>query len=132
MDATDQDQPSAAAAEDKIAAANETVVRALARLLNETGLTEIEIERNWPAAHRNGSRGNARREAWLLFERKMLAEMRAADSGRLDEFGRPHGRVITVGQLAHWLSLRKREMARHRGAASNGIRVELTAWTDEP
>lgn len=44
MDATDQNHLSAAAAEDKIAAANEAVVRALARLLNETGLTEIEIE----------------------------------------------------------------------------------------
>jgi acetyl-CoA carboxylase biotin carboxyl carrier protein len=44
VDATDQNRPSTAAAEEKIAAANETVVRALARLLNETGLTEIEIE----------------------------------------------------------------------------------------
>lgn len=44
MDATDQSKPSAATAEEKIAAANEAVVRALARLLNETGLTEIEIE----------------------------------------------------------------------------------------
>lgn len=44
MNATDQDQPPASAAEEKIAAANETVVRALAQLLNETGLTEIEIE----------------------------------------------------------------------------------------
>jgi hypothetical protein len=94
--------------------------------------TEIEIGRNWPGVRRNGSQRNARREAWLLFERKMLAEMRTADSGRLDEFGRPRGRVIAVGQLAHWLALRNREMARHHGAASNGIRVELTAWTDEP
>jgi acetyl-CoA carboxylase biotin carboxyl carrier protein len=31
-------------AEDRIAAANETVVRALARVLLETGLTEIEVE----------------------------------------------------------------------------------------
>lgn len=43
MGETDQDQPHAFAAEG-IAAANETIVRALARLLNETGLTEIEIE----------------------------------------------------------------------------------------
>lgn len=44
MDSKDQDQPPAAVTEEGIAAANETVVRALARLLNETGLTEIEIE----------------------------------------------------------------------------------------
>lgn len=44
MDATDQSMPAPAAPEEKIAAANEAVVRALARLLNETGLTEIEIE----------------------------------------------------------------------------------------
>jgi acetyl-CoA carboxylase biotin carboxyl carrier protein len=45
VDATDHNEPSATAADEKIAAASETIVRALARLLNETGLTEIEIER---------------------------------------------------------------------------------------
>ena len=96
--------------------------------------TEIEIQRNWSEMRRvrSGSLAAAKREAWMLFEQKILAEMRISDTGKLDEFGRPRGRVITVGQLAHWLALRNKEIARRNGAASDAVRVEVAAWTDQP
>lgn len=94
--------------------------------------TEVEIEKSWAGTRRNGSVTTAKREAWLLFERRLLAEMRVSDSEKLDEFGRPHGRVITVAQLAHWLALRNKEMVRRNGSASKAVRVEVTAWTDQP
>jgi hypothetical protein len=59
----------------------------------------------------------------------MAAEMRLSDLGRSEEFGRPPGRVITIGQLADWLSLRNKRLVRDQ--TSQGIRVELTAWTDQ-
>jgi hypothetical protein len=90
---------------------------------------EIEIEQSWRATCRSGSLAVAKREAWILFEQRMVAEMRLSDPGRSDEFGRPPGRVITIGQLARWLSLRNKRLVRDQ--TSHSIRVELTAWTDQ-
>ena len=63
----------------------------------------------------------------MLFERKMANEMRAANDGRSDEFGRTHSRVITLGQLAHWLSMRQ-------GSAQRMVQCLLRywLWSDQP
>ena len=96
--------------------------------------TELEIERNWAETRRirGGSLANAKREARMLFERKMAGEMRATNEGRSDEFGRTRSRVITVGQLTHWLSMRNKELVRRNGAANGAVLVEVLAWSDQP
>jgi hypothetical protein len=94
--------------------------------------TELEVEKSWAETRRSGSLATAKREAWILFERRMLAEIRLSGSEKSDEFRCSRGRVITVVQLAHWLALRNKEMVRHGGSPSNGVRVEVTAWTDQP
>ena len=52
--------------------------------------------------------------------------MRAANDGRSDEFWRTHSRVITVGQLTHWLSMRNKELVRRNGAANGAVLVEVS------
>jgi hypothetical protein len=89
----------------------------------------MEMEQSWRATRRSGSLAVAKREAWILFEQRMVAGMRLSDRGRADEFERPPGRVVTIGQLARWLSLRNKQLVRYQ--TSHSIRVELTAWTEQ-
>jgi hypothetical protein len=71
--------------------------------------TEIRLVRNWAETLREqgGTLEAATREAWMVFERKLLGEMRAENEpGKRSPSGRPRQRVITLEQLTHWLTVR--------------------------
>jgi hypothetical protein len=107
----------------------------LLRFYPEWMEAEIRLERNWAETHRErGGRLEAvKREAWMVFERKLLGEMRAENEpGKRSPSGRPRQRVVTLEQLRHWLMVRSDNFERlHRaGAAGGEFPIEVTAWSD--
>jgi hypothetical protein len=68
----------------------------------------MELEKSWKMVCRGRSLTD-RREAWMLFEQKILAETRISEPCTSDELRRPRGRVVTVAQLTQWLSLRNKQ-----------------------
>lgn len=93
--------------------------------------SELELEENWSNSRtaRGGTLAAAKREARMFFEWKIARELRAHEPA---QFGRQATEAITLQQLVRWFSLWDEALAKRNGSAETALRIEVTAWTDQP
>lgn len=93
--------------------------------------SELELEENWSNSRtaRGGTLAAAKREARMFFEWKIARELRAHEPA---QFGRHATEAITLQQLVRWFSLWDEALAKRNGSAETALRIEVTAWTDQP
>jgi hypothetical protein len=93
--------------------------------------SELELEDLWskPGKAGGGTLAAAKREARMFFEWKIARELRAPEPA---QFGRRATEAITLQQLVRWFSLWNEALAKRKGSAETALRIEVTAWTDQP
>jgi hypothetical protein len=93
--------------------------------------SELELEENWskPGKAGGGTLAAAKREARMFFEWKIRKELLASEC---PESGWSRGGVITLNQLVRWFSVWNEALAKRNGSAETALRIEVTAWTDQP
>jgi hypothetical protein len=93
--------------------------------------SELELEENWSNSRtaRGGTLAAAKREACMFFEWKIARELLAHEPA---QFGRHATEAITLQQLVRWFPLWDEALAKRNGSAETALRIEVTAWTDQP